>query len=139
MKTTADNSPKVSQPPHTVEERHTDALHNRKNRGWFTRLVHLIKGKKGEQLPVSNSDTFLQDHSHLVQTGVRTKATVLDIDDQGKMINFNPIVRLTLRLNDGSQREIAAETIVSLLQLPQIQQQINIAYLPDIPHQVAII
>jgi hypothetical protein len=108
-------------------------------KGWLTRFVRWLKGRKDEPVQAPSIDTLLQEHSYLVQTGIRTKATVLDINDDGKMVNFNPIVCLTLRLDDGSNREIAPEAIVSLLQLPQIQQQINIAYLPEMPHLVAII
>jgi hypothetical protein len=85
-------------------------------------------------------DTLLQAHNRLVQTGFRAKATVLGIDDSGKMEDFNPIIRLSLRLDeDDNHAEIAPETIVSLLNMPRIQEQITIAYLPDMPHFVAII
>jgi hypothetical protein len=92
---------------------------------------------------VTNSkspDTLLQAHNRLVQTGFRVKATVLSIDDSGKMVHFNPIIRLSLRLDgDDKHTEIWPETIVSLLNMPRIQEQITIAYLPDTPNFVAII
>ncbi len=61
---------------------------------------------KNRQLPVAKSkspDTLLQAHNRRVQTGVRVKATVLSIDDSGKMVDFNPVVRLCLRLEKISK------------------------------------
>ena len=103
-------------------------------------LFSFFKRRKMRVTKSKSPDTFLQAHNRLVQTGVRVKATVLGIDDSGKMIDFNPIVRLSLRLDDSvGHEEITPETIVSLLHLPHIQEQITIAYLPDMPHLVAII
>ena len=96
--------------------------------------------KNIEALVEQNNESFLEAHSRLVQTGTRTKATVLDINDSGKMVNFSPIVRLTLRLDDmDNKKVITPEAIVSLLKMPEIQAQINIAYLTDIPNLVAIV
>lgn len=103
-------------------------------------LFSFFKNRKTRGTNSKSPDTLLQAHNRLVQTGFRAKATVLGIDDSGKMVQFNPIIRLSLRLDDDDKHaEIAPETIVSLLNMPRIQEQITIAYLPDTPHLVAII
>jgi hypothetical protein len=103
-------------------------------------LFSFFKRRKIRVTKSESPNMLLQAHSRLVQTGVRMKATVLGIDDSGKMVDFNPIVRLSLRLDDSeNHEEITPETIVSLLNLPHIQEQITIAYLPEMPHLVAII
>jgi hypothetical protein len=107
--------------------------------GYFDKIWQFFKRKLAESPKPLSPDQLLQDHSRIVQTGQRIRATVLGIDDAGKMVNFNPIVRLNLRLDDAQHSEIAPETIVSLLHLPRVQEQITIAYLPEMPHLVAII
>jgi hypothetical protein len=108
--------------------------------GKIIKTQHAQVFKNIENSAMSSNKALLQAHSRLVQSGICTKATVLDINDSGKMVNFSPVVCFTLRLDeDCNKKIITPEAIVSLLRMPEIQAQINIAYLPDMPQFVAIV
>ncbi len=81
------------------------------------------------------------DTSNLGQTGMGASAEVLGIEDTGTLINFNPVVKLKLKVTPqfGVPFETTAETAVSKIAIPRVGDKINIKYNPANTSQVLVI
>ncbi len=75
------------------------------------------------------------------QFGVPATAEVLSMQDTGKLINYNPVVVMRLKINAPYQPpfETTAETIVSKIAIPRVGDTINIKYAPADPTKVIIV
>jgi len=81
------------------------------------------------------------DTSNLNQTGMGGTAEVLSIEDTGALINFNPVVRMKLRITPqfGPAFETTSETAVSKIAIPRVGDKINIKYNPANTSQVLVV
>jgi hypothetical protein len=71
-------------------------------------------------------------NTNLSMTGVPATADVISIEDTGKLINYDPIVRLKLAVQPsyGNPFETSAEVLVSKIAIPRAGDKINIKYNP---------
>ncbi len=81
------------------------------------------------------------DTANLSQTGMGGSADVLSIEDTGALINFNPVVKMKLRITPqfGPAFECVTETAVSKIAIPRVGDKINIKYNPANTAQVLVI
>jgi hypothetical protein len=72
------------------------------------------------------------DYNNVSQTGLAGTAEVLSIADTGAMVNFNPVVKMKLRVQPafGPSFETTAEAAVSKIAVPRVGDKINIKYNP---------
>jgi hypothetical protein len=78
----------------------------------------------------------------LLQGGIDGSAEVVSIEDTGKLINFNPVVKLTLKVtpNMGMPAfETAGETMVSKIAIPRKGETVKIKYSPVDPSQFVVV
>jgi len=69
----------------------------------------------------------------LYQTGVDATAMVLSIQDTGRLMNFDPVLKLGLKvtpLKGGEPFDLNVETWVSKIMIPRVGDMINIKYDP---------
>ncbi len=74
-------------------------------------------------------------------SGLDATAEVLSIEDTGKMVNMNPVVKLKLKAQPMMGMppfEIAGETIVSKISIPRVGDTIKIKYNPVDPTQFTV-
>jgi hypothetical protein len=97
--------------------------------GWFTKLFFgkETHAKFNAGLDQAKKYTGL---TGLYQTGIPAKATVLKIEDTGMLVNYNPVVRMQLKVQPdyGVGFETTAETAVSKIAIPRVGDTINIKY-----------
>jgi hypothetical protein len=75
------------------------------------------------------------------QSGLDATAEVMSIEDTGKMVNMNPVVRLKLKAQPMMGMppfEIDGETIVSKISIPRVGDTIKIKYNPVDPTQFTV-
>jgi hypothetical protein len=112
--------------------------------GWLTRL---FMGKSfTEQMNQSinvgkEAIKMVEKRNLLMQTGTQATATVLEISDTGKLVNFDPIVILKLKISNqnGMEYEITSEQIVSKLSIPRIGDKIFIKYNPKNSNEFVVL
>ena len=77
----------------------------------------------------------------LAENGVAAAAEVVSIQDTGQMVNFNPVVVLTLNVTpEGGQAfQTMGQLTVSKLAIPRVGDTINIKYNPDEISQFMIV
>ncbi|HVN14837.1 MAG TPA: hypothetical protein VMT73_03775 [Anaerolineales bacterium] len=77
----------------------------------------------------------------LAQAGMDATAEVTSIQDTGKLINFNPVVKLGLKVQPmaGPAFETVVETMVSKIAVPRVGDTIKIKYNPMDPSQIAVV
>lgn len=82
-----------------------------------------------------------QGSAGLAQTGLPATAEVVSIEDTGKLINFNPVVKLNLKVQPqfGVPFEIISETMVSKIAIPRVGDKINIKYNAANPSQILVL
>lgn len=80
-------------------------------------------------------------NANLNMTGVPASAEVLSIEDTGKLINYDPIVRLKLAVQPayGTPFETTTEVMVSKIAVPRVGDKINIKYNPVNNTEVMIV
>ena len=80
-------------------------------------------------------------NTNLSMTGVPATAEVLSIEDTGKLINYDPIVRLKLAVQPayGTPFENTAEVMVSKVAVPRVGDKINIKYNPVNNSEIMIV
>ena len=79
-----------------------------------------------------NAMAMAGDNSNLAQTGVPATAEVVTIEDTGMLINYNPVVKMHLKIQPqfGVPFEVVASTMVSKIAIPRVGDKINIKYNP---------
>jgi hypothetical protein len=78
----------------------------------------------------------------LLQTGLEASAEVESIEDTGKLINFNPVVKLTLKVTPTMGMpafQAVGETTVSKIAIPRKGETIKIKYNPIDPSQFVVV
>lgn len=77
----------------------------------------------------------------LAQTGMDATADVLAIADTGKLVNYNPIVMLSLNVQPamGPAFQTAGETMVSKIAIPRVGDKVKIKYNPVTPTQFVVV
>ena len=79
------------------------------------------------------------------QMGLEGNAEVLSIEDTGKLINYNPVVKMKLKVTPTMMGgaipfEITtAETMVSKVAIPRVGDTIKIKYSPADPTQIVVL
>jgi len=68
----------------------------------------------------------------LAQSGMEGTAEVVSIEDTGKLVNFNPIVKLQLKVQTvmGTAFEATGESMVSKIAIPRKGDTVKIKYNP---------
>jgi hypothetical protein len=73
-------------------------------------------------------------NAQLGSSGIPVEATAIveEVMDTGKLINFDPIVVLKLKVTDrnGKSHDITLETLVSKLQIPRIGDRVGLGLHP---------
>lgn len=78
----------------------------------------------------------------LMQGGLDGSAEVLSIEDTGKLINFNPVVKLTLKITPAMGMpgfETTGETVVSKIAIPRKGETVKVKYSPMDPSQFVVV
>ena len=78
----------------------------------------------------------------LMQSGLDGSAEVISIEDTGKLINFNPVVKLTLKVTPALGMpafQTVGETTVSKIAIPRKGETVKIKYSPVDPSQFVVI
>ena len=70
------------------------------------------------------------DSNNLSTTGVPASAEVLSIEDTGMLVNYNPVVKMKLKVTPqfGMGFESTVQTTVSKIAIPRVGDTINIKY-----------
>lgn len=81
------------------------------------------------------------DYNNIGQTGLPASAEVLSIEDTGRLVNFNPVVRMKLRVQPqfGVGFESLVETAVSKIAIPRVGDKLNIKYNPADTNQIVVL
>jgi hypothetical protein len=81
------------------------------------------------------------DYNNISQTGLPASAEVLSLEDTGTLVNFNPVVRMKLRVQPqfGVGFESMVETAVSKIAIPRVGDKLNIKYNPADTKQIVIV
>ncbi len=79
--------------------------------------------------------------AQLMATGLGGTAEVLSIADTGAMINYNPVVKLKLKVQPqyGPEFETEIETAVSKIAVPRAGDKLNIKYNPANTSELIIV
>jgi hypothetical protein len=66
----------------------------------------------------------------LMQTGMSGTAEVMTIADTGAMVNYNPVVKMKLKVQPqyGMAFETEVETAVSKIAVPRVGDKVNVKY-----------
>jgi hypothetical protein len=121
-----------------------DKVINKGVMGWITRL---FMGKKftndmNQTLAMGNDTLEMIDkRNELLRTGRDATAIVLTIEDTGKLINYDPIVKIKLNvMSDVSGSfEVETEQIVSKIAIPRVGDRVNIKYNPNNTKELIIL
>lgn len=98
--------------------------------------------KTNASLDMAKNAMNMADASNqLAVTGVPATAEVKSIQDTGTLINYNPVVKMTLSVvpQYGVPFETITETMVSKIAVPRVGDKINIKYNPANPSQILIV
>jgi hypothetical protein len=121
-----------------------DKIINKGFMGWITRL---FMGKKfsndmNQTLAMGNDTLAMIDkRNELLRTGRDATANVLSIADTGKLINYDPIVKIKLNvMSDVSGPfEVETEQIVSKIAIPRAGDKVNVKYNPKNTKELIIL
>jgi hypothetical protein len=88
-----------------------------------------------------NAMEGVQQAQMLAQSGMEASAEVLSIEDTGALINFNPVVRLKLKVEPvyGAGFETTGQSMVSKIAIPRVGDKIKIKYNPADPTQLVVV
>ena len=78
----------------------------------------------------------------LMQAGLDASAEVISIEDTGRLINFNPVVKLNLKVTPGMGMpafQTVGETMVSKIAIPRKGETVKIKYSPADPSQFVVV
>ena len=81
--------------------------------------------------------------SQLAQTGIPANATIVNLQQTGRMINYQPEVTLTLQVthpNTGAQYQVQTSSVVQQIHMPRVQPggQVPVRISPTNPMEVAL-
>ena len=88
-----------------------------------------------------NAMNSMEQAQMLAQTGMDASAAVLTIEDTGMLVNYNPVVRLKLKVTPayGAGFETTGQSAVSKIAIPRVGDQIKIKYNPADPTQFVVV
>ncbi len=89
-----------------------------------------------------NAIDMQQSGQWLAMSGIEGSATVVSIEDTGKLINMNPVVRLSLKVTPTMGMpafDTVGETMVSKIAIPRKGDTIKIKYNPADPKQFVVV
>jgi hypothetical protein len=118
------------------------------NKGFMGWLTRLFMGKKfvdqaNQGLNIANQYAVNapQQRQNLMMTGMNAKATVTKIEDTGALVNFNPVVKLYLKVQPdfGMGFDVVSEQMVSKVAIPRTGDVLNIKYNPAKNEELVII
>ena len=78
----------------------------------------------------------------LAQSGLDATAEVLSITDTGTLINMNPVVMLTVKVQPsigGAAFETTGKTMVSKIAIPRVGDKVKVKYNPADPTQFVVV
>jgi hypothetical protein len=77
----------------------------------------------------------------LAQSGMDGTAEVLSIEDTGALVNFNPVVKLTLKVTPlyGGEFDTSGQSMVSKIAIPRVGDKIKIKYNPADSTQFVVV
>ena len=81
--------------------------------------------------------------SQLAQTGIPANATVVNLQQTGRMINYQPEVAITLQVTHpqtGQQYQVQTSSVVQQIHMPRVQPggQVPVRISPTNPNEVAL-
>lgn len=117
------------------------------NKGFMGWLTRLFMGKNfttdmNQTIAMGNSTLAMVDkRNELIRTGRDAKAEVLAMADTGKMLNYDPIVRIRLKVLSevSGPFEVESEQIVSKIAIPRVGDKVNVKYNPQNTNELVII
>ena len=79
--------------------------------------------------------------AYLAQSGMAGTAEVLTIEDTGTLINYNPVVKLKLKVTPpyGLEFETTGQSVVSKIAIPRVGDKVNIKYNPNQVDQFVVV
>jgi hypothetical protein len=83
----------------------------------------------------------LKQQQWLAQSGLDATADVLSITDTGALVNMNPVVVLTLKVQPsigGAAFETAGQSMVSKIAIPRVGDKVKIKFNPANPAQFVV-
>jgi len=100
----------------------------------------VIQANQGIDMAKKYTDAY-GTQSQLAQTGLPATAEVLGITDTGAMINYNPVVKLKLKVTPqyGVAYSTEIETAVSKIAVPRVGDKINVKYNPANQNEMVIV
>jgi len=100
--------------------------------GWISRMFFGTRTVNNFNSMLNAAQKYSTGANNLAQTGLSGKATVISLQDTGMLVNYNPVVRLTLKVQPmyGSGFETTGDTTVSKIAIPRVGDEINIKYNP---------
>jgi hypothetical protein len=100
--------------------------------GWISRMFFGTQTIYNFNNMLNTAQKYSTGANNLAQTGLPGKATVVSIQDTGMLVNYNPVVRLSLKVQPmyGAGFETTGDTTVSKIAIPRVGDEINIKYNP---------
>jgi len=79
--------------------------------------------------------------NYLAQSGMPATAEVLTMEDTGALINFNPVVKMKIKVTPsyGEPYETTGTSVVSKIAIPRIGDIVNIKYNPNQVDQFVVV
>jgi hypothetical protein len=103
----------------------------------FVDKMNNAMDKGQEAINMQNSGQWL------LQSGLEGSAQVISIEDTGKLINFNPVVKLSLKITPSMMGmpafDTVGETVVSKIAIPRKGETVKIKYIPMDPSQFVVV
>ncbi|RPI16190.1 MAG: hypothetical protein EHM58_12385 [Ignavibacteriae bacterium] len=102
--------------------------------GWITRLFmgkkFVDQANQGLNMAKQYSVNAPAQRQQLMMTGMNAKATVVKVEDTGALINYNPVVRLHMKVQPdfGMGFDVVSEQMVSKIAIPRAGDVLNIKY-----------
>ncbi len=113
------------------------------NKGFTGFMTKTFMGKEFTEQMNASLDKAKQytDYNNLQQTGMGATAEVINIEDTGALVNYNPVVRMKLKVQPqfGMPFETTAEAAVSKIAIPRVGDKINIKYNPANNSEIVVI
>jgi len=112
--------------------------------GWLTKLFlgKNFVSETNEILETSEAQIdLINKQQRLTTEGVPAKAKVSLVQDTGSLMNFDPIILLSLHVEpaSGENFDISTTTHVSKLSIPKVGETINIKYDPNEKSSIVIV
>lgn len=117
------------------------------NKGMMGGLTKMFMGKAfvDQTNQALDSAQSAIDESKLTQelmtTGQDAKAKVVALADTGRMVNYNPVLKLTLEINSGGADAytVEAEKTVSKIMIPRVGDTLMLKVSPTDKNQFAVV